>query len=264
LERRFVHQGVSADDNGNPSISLPFFSMTPGQTGEFIQPLSSPGTFTGDILVSSSLQLWGAEVNGAICLWRTAGFEFTSLFGFRYLDLQERLNFFGDSFDVTSGNGFFFNDRFSTHNQFSGGQLGARINWNLNRLAFDATGKLAMGTTHQVVDIHGSSSLSDNGGFFAQPSNIGRTTANRFGIIPTLELKLRYNIYSSWQLFFGYDFMYWNQVVRPGNQVDRNLNLTQSSVFGTGTLNGPATPVPLFNRTDFWAQGITFGLELRY
>jgi hypothetical protein len=64
--------------------------------------------------------------------------------------------------------------------------------------------------------------------------------------------------------FVGYDFLYWNQVVRPGNQVDRNINLSQSAVFGSGTLSGPATPAPLFGRSDFWAQGITFGLELRF
>jgi hypothetical protein len=65
-------------------------------------------------------------------------------------------------------------------------------------------------------------------------------------------------------VFAGYDFMYMNSVVRPGNQVDRNINLTQSSVLGYGAINGPAFPAQQFNRTDFWAQGATFGFEFRY
>ena len=31
-----------------------------------------------------------------------------------------------------------------------------------------------------------------------------------------------------------------------------------------GALVGPSQPSPLFNRTDFWAQGVTFGLEFRF
>ena len=64
--------------------------------------------------------------------------------------------------------------------------------------------------------------------------------------------------------FIGYDFMYWSQVVRPGSQVDRNINLSQSSVFGSGALMGPASPSAVINHTDFWAQGITLGLEFQF
>ena len=65
--------------------------------------------------------------------------------------------------------------------------------------------------------------------------------------------------------YVGYDFMYWNQVVRPGGQIDRNINLTQTgTIFSNGGPNGPAFPSPLLSRTDFWAQGITLGFEYRF
>jgi hypothetical protein len=99
---------------------------------------------------------------------------------------------------------------------------------------------------------------------FAQGTNTFHSTATQFAVIPSVELKLSYQIHPMCKLFIGYDFVYWNQVVRPGSQVDPRLNLTQSPVLGTGTLSGPQFPAPLFNRTDFWAQGMTFGLELRY
>ena len=164
------------------------------------------------------------------------------------------------------------NDHFGTRNQFYGGQVGAKLNLEAGGFSLDVTAKLAAGVTHQTVDIQGSSTQTGPGGvngtfpggFFTQPSNIGHYTANQFGIVPAVELKLRYFILPSFNVFAGYDFMYMNSVVRPGSQVDRNINLTQSAVLGGGGLNGPAFPTQQFNRTDFWAQGATFGLEFRY
>jgi hypothetical protein len=55
---------------------------------------------------------------------------------------------------------------------------------------------------------------------------------------------------------------YVSNVIRPANQIDPTANTTQ--LLGTPPLFGPARPMPLFNQTDFWAQGITFGLEFRW
>jgi hypothetical protein len=35
-------------------------------------------------------------------------------------------------------------------------------------------------------------------------------------------------------------------------------------VVSPGALVGVARPAPRFNLSDFWAQGVNFGLELRY
>jgi hypothetical protein len=268
LERRSNTQSVASDENGNPALGLSYASATPGERGEFIQSLSVPGAFAGNIRVSSNLELWGAEVNGAICLLRTGGLEFTSLAGFRYADLREHLNITGLSSDVGTGDFIALHDQFSTRNQFYGGQLGGRLSWSADHLSLDATAKVALGGTQQVVDIQGNSFVSSSGfvpgGFYAQPSNIGRFCASQFGVIPSLELRFNYQPFRMWRLFVGYDFMYWSQVVRPGNQLDRNINVTQSAVLGNGVLTGPASPEPLFNRSGFWAQGMTFGIEFRF
>ncbi len=198
---------------------------------------------------------------------RTANLEFTTLLGFRYVDLEENLNINGFSGDLNGPDYFIVNDHFATRNQFYGGQLGGHLRWSTNRLSLDVAGKIALGATHQSVDIQGytnSSGTVSPGGFYAQSSNSGHFTANQFGVIPSVEMKLSYRIWRNWRAFIGYDFMYWNQVVRPGNQIDRNINLSQSSVFGSGALSGPASPSPLFGRSDFWAQGMTFGLEFRF
>jgi hypothetical protein len=43
------------------------------------------------------------------------------------------------------------------------------------------------------------------------------------------------------------------------------VNVTQFPIqSGNGPLMGAARPAFNFNETDFWAQGLNFGLELRY
>jgi hypothetical protein len=280
LERRSSRFFAASDKLGNPSLAFPFFNQTPGAVGEDFLRISDPtarGQYAGNVLVAQSLQMWGAELNGILCLWRTPTTEFTFLAGFRYLDLQESLRIYNQTndFSVDPNTVTILNDRFGTRNQFYGGQIGARFGWQYNRLDLDVTGKLGLGSTHQVVEIQGSSTQSGPfaatpgtfpGGLYAQPSNIGRFTSNEFTVVPAVELKIGYQFTPRIRAFAGYDFLYWNQVVRPGNQIDRNINTTQSTVLGTtgGVLQGPASPTPLFNRTDFWAQGVNFGLEFRY
>ena len=60
--------------------------------------------------------------------------------------------------------------------------------------------------------------------------------------------------------FVGYDVLYWTRVARPGDQIDRILNPSQSPIFfGNGTLSGPAHPAPTQSRTDLFTKGFRPG-----
>ena len=57
------------------------------------------------------------------------------------------------------------------------------------------------------------------------------------------------------------------QVVRPGEQIDTNVNTRFRPPlpgFAAVTPTGPAVPAVLFRNTDYWAQGLNFGLQYRY
>ena len=95
------------------------------------------------------------------------------------------------------------------------------------------------------------------GGIFAQPTNIGTQTHNHFCYSPEINANLLYNINSNWRAMVGYSFIYWNQVVLAGNQIDRNVNLGQAT-------GGPQVPLPKFQRSDFWVQGISLGGDYRW
>jgi len=274
LQQRSSSYSASSNAFGSPTLAFPFTNQTPGAVGDTLMPIASPGAFAGTVQVASTLQLWGGEANGVLSLMRAGDFQVVALAGMRYVDLSESLSVGTVSSDILTAPNTTLtqNDLFSTRNQFYGGQIGSRITWQNNRFSVDLTGKLAAGVTHEAVDALGVSTQTGPGGvngtfpggFFAQPSNSGHFTGNQFSLIPSAQLKLSVLITSQLRAFIGYDFMYWTNVVRPGNQVDHNINLTQSAVLGAGSLMGPAYPAPLFNRSDFWAQGFNLGLELRF
>jgi Putative beta barrel porin-7 (BBP7) len=264
---------ASSDASGAPTLAFPFNNLTPGAVGDNLMPITAPGQFAGDVNISSTLQFWGTEANGVFVLMREKDFTFSALAGVRYIDLEEKLNISTNSSTVIAPSTLLSqSDQFNTRNQFYGAQLGARVNWQSGPFGADLTAKLALGDSHESVDIQGYSTQTGPGGingtfpggFFAQPSNMGHFNSNQFAIIPSVELKAYVMLTTQLRAFVGYDFLYWNQVVRPGNQIDHNINLSQSAVFGAGVLSGPASPSPVMSRSDFWAQGINFGLEFKF
>jgi hypothetical protein len=260
----------------DPALYVPINNTDPNFAGQNSVIIGDPSQqFRGTVTVSSSLQLWGAQLNGVFNCYRSCGTEFNLLVGGLYMNLQENLNIATSSQDLLVGTVNTTNDSFTTRNQFYGGQLGGRFSFQHERWFVDLTGTVGLGINHESVDIQGSSSQfgpggltpgSFPGGIFAQPSNIGHYTHNQFTVLPAGELKIGYQVTRWMGIYAGYDVLYWNQVVRPGNQIDHNVNTSQNTILngGTGTLVGASNPSPLFNRSDFWAQGVTFGIVFRY
>jgi hypothetical protein len=97
------------------------------------------------------------------------------------------------------------------------------------------------------------------GGLLAQTTNIGTYEQNTFSIMPELGVTLSYDITCRLRASVGYTFLYWNNVARPGDQIDRNLAQLPPEPPVPG--GGPAFA---FRTTDFWAQGMNFGLAYTF
>ncbi|HZZ79667.1 MAG TPA: BBP7 family outer membrane beta-barrel protein [Gemmataceae bacterium] len=265
-EKRSVHFGVSSDDTGNPALYLPAFNVLTGrEQGLIISDPTIP--LNGTVDIAAALQLWGAELNGIYTLARTERWNVETLLGFRYLDLLESI----DLQNQTSGFGLsaYLTDHFQTRNQFYGAQLGIRGNWTYNRWSAGLSGKIALGANHQISEIRGGNVLIGTpamlGGFLTQPSNIGRNSFTAFSAVPQFGANIGFNVTQRCTIFAGYDFLLWTYVARAGDQIDRVLNLSQSAQFGQGQLsNVIGRPEAVFHHSDFWAQGISFGLQYRY
>jgi hypothetical protein len=257
-------------------LARPFFEQNNGQ--EFSQISTRPDLATGSISVDSPSRFWGAELNWREKFCCGCNYRVDVLAGFRYLELDESLNITEDLLALPTvptfgGDTIIVSDRFGTRNQFYGGQVGVDGEYRLGSWFIDGRAKIALGDNHETLNIGGNQVITTpagvtsvfTGGLLALPSNIGHFNKDVFAVVPEVGLKVGYQFSDCLRFTVGYDLTYWSRVIRPGGQIDTVLDANQIPNFGA---NAPPVanprPVVLFRETDFWAQGISFGVELRY
>jgi hypothetical protein len=259
-----------------PTVARPVINaITGAETAELV---SAAGVVSGTIQVTEHSRLWGIEENFLCNLCCSCCSRVDFLAGFRYLQLDEGLAIREDllvnpSVPGIGGSTIGVVDQFDTHNRFYGGQIGARAQYWRGNTCFNVTGKVALGETHEVIGINGTTvftlpgaaPVAVPGGVLALPSNSGHFSRDEFAVVPEVGFNVGYMVTPRVCVYLGYTFLYWSDVVRPGDQIDRVVNLTQLPTnLGPGTLVGPARPAVLFKETDFWAQGINLGVEFRF
>jgi len=163
-------------------------------------------------------------------------------------------------------------DHFATHNQFWGGTVGAQGEVRFGNYFLNGVGKLGVGETHETTIIKGFTASSQDGvlrevpgGLAAMALNSGRHTEDQFAIVPQVDVNFGFFFSPSVRLWVGYSFLYWSNVIRPGDQAATPV--TPSLVPTSLQFNPSATPprsFPVLSRTDYFAQGITFGIAIRY
>ena len=102
------------------------------------------------------------------------------------------------------------------------------------------------------------------GGLFSGPSNQGVFERTRVSFIPEVNVKLGCEVGNSLRAWVGYDALYMQHVVRPGQQVSFTDIRTQLQVANTSTSFGVTQPVTILKDLDVWVQGLNFGVEVRY
>jgi hypothetical protein len=264
------------NSNQFPLLARPFFNLNLGREDAEIGTL--PGISTGSITATLASQLWGANADFRGNLCSGCNYRVDLLGGFRYLDLRESLQITEDlsvlpTSPILAGSHIIVNDRFATHNQFYGAEVGTVSEYHLGRWSAEVRARIGLGNTHQVVDINGFQTITSptgtvtafNGGLLALPTNIGRTSRDHFTVVPQVGLNVGYQITDHLRVFAGYDFLWWSNVLRPGDQIDRALDVTLIPNFRSNLLpTGQVRPAVPLKETSFWAQGVNLGLEFRY
>jgi hypothetical protein len=266
----------TATSNQFPRIARPFFS--PNINREIVETTTAPGISTGGIAILGSSDLWGAELN-ARHRCREGCSSYLDLFaGARYLNLSEQLNIIegivaGPQAPEPVGTRILVNDQFTTRDQFWGGQLGLRGERSWGRWFANIRGSVALGDTHQTLDIRGAQIIVRpgrppqffTGGLLAASTNIGRFSQDEFSIVPEIALNLGYAITPRWRIFAGYSGLFWSNVIRPGDQIDRVVDVTFVPNPPPGvTPSGQRRPTVLFQQSDLWVHGLNAGLEYRW
>jgi hypothetical protein len=268
---------------GNATVGRPIIDVAPGpfsgQPSQEFVALSNAGTpiLGGQLDITRRSTLWGAEFNLMRSLACCENGYLNLLIGYRHLGLEERLTISESLMTLTeltgipAGTMFAVQDRFATNNNFYGGQLGLAGEYRLGRWAFGFKGKIALGCTQEWAEITGSTTRTLSGGtpvtlpgglLALQGTNIGRYFRTEFGVVPEGQVLLGYQLCSWCRVNVGYNFLWWNSVIRPSGLIDPAVNGTY--VPFRGPASGVARPMPVFNSSDFWAQGLTLGVEFNW
>ena len=289
LERRSTSFGTSGPGSGTSVVGQSIISADSDTQASELVTFPNPLGFGGALFADTTTRLQGWDTNLGYEVFHKGGSQLVLLAGFRSLDLQESLTIttnFHDISGMPGGAGLTFlglpdvlnsnfvtQDRFQTSNQFYGGQVGARFTQELSIFSLSMQAKCAFGSSQEVVTINGFSSLQSPGvapitvpgGVLALPSNMGRYYRSQFAVVPEGTVSLGVQLATWCRASVGYNFLYWSEVARPGNQIDPVVNrfaVPTDQFYGVAT--GTGRPTFNFQGSDYWAQGITFGLEFRF
>jgi hypothetical protein len=284
LPERSVKFLASSDAAGNPTLARPVINSNTG--AETSSLIASPGAFSGRATIEATHDLWGTELNIVRGVCATDCLSADWVAGFRYLGLEESLSisqsstvlaggtsgFNGDI--VLAGSTITIGDVVQTRNEFYGGQVGAQAELCWHGLFVYGLAKVALGDMHETINLAGGSTrTSPNiagtqavpGGLLVLRSNTGITSRDVFAVMPEANVNFGYTIGKHFRLYAGYTFLWINDVMRPGDQLNRQVNPTEiptSLAFGPQV--GAPRPVLDAKHTDYWAQGWNFGLVVRY
>jgi hypothetical protein len=270
---------------------------------EPVGPDPKMGPVSGGIVIRSDSQLWGADANLLHAFCWARDYHLVGLAGLRYLQMDEHVGILtqriahGSSVVTFLGKPYGAGaseqteDEYHGRDNFLGGQLGLRGEYFCNHFFLAASGKVALGRTEEELNILGLSTLQPPpvvlsggtqgprrsphvrqvpaqtvpGGLYAPASDGGRLVNPDFGVVPELQLQAGVLLTPWLRATIGYDILYWSRVLRPGNQIDLAVNRQQvvtDPMFKAGSFSGFSRP--LTNPSEFWAQGLTLGIEVNF
>jgi hypothetical protein len=268
----FIHS------NGVPVIGREFVDPAIKDRFIFLQ-LSTPEGDSAFVDVKAPVEMYTFDAN----LRRQGPSVFSDrvdyLAGIRYLNLRDA---------ITIDSGFTAHDpatgaligsaasheSFRASNKFYGTQVGLDAHSHWGCLTLDLLGKVAMGWVHQEASISGFATtvLADGTTTFfpnesilyVQKTNVGSHSRDRFAVVPELLVKLGYQITPHVRACVGYDLLTVTSVERSGAAIDPAVNPSKTQFIQVRQPSDIVRPAFQFHGTDFWAQGITFGLTVTY
>jgi hypothetical protein len=270
-----------ADSGTFPVLARPFTSAN--QNIPFSQVLASPGLATGSASVDFENMVWGAELNLRRRLAGHSCSQYEFIAGFRYLHIGEELSIVESfartanspgSIGVPEAMSGTVTDEFRTENHFYGGTVGLARERRRGRFFTSLTGKISLGQVEQQVSINGAQTIhftngstgQFTGGLLAVPGNIGTYSQRKFAVVPEIGFNVGMQVTPRLRAFVGYNFLYINSILRPGQEIDSTIDVTRIPNFPVaGVAALPITrPTPQLKDTDFFVQGVSFGLQWRW
>ncbi len=264
----------SANQFAEPILARPFMNAR-NNNQEDSQLVAFPNVLDGRIDVASSSEIYSAELLARWTSHQGSRGQLDWLAGYRHfhfgesLNVRERLTSVEIGGLVPLGTQFDLSDRFSTGNDFHGGQLGLALEFWHDIFSWELSAKAALGNLRRQSRIRGETTTqlppldprTTQGALLALPTNIGTYSDNRFAVLPEFGINGTVLLTGRLSLVCGYSLILLNDVARTGNQIDRTVNTSQ---IGNKPLDGPARPAARLAGSDLWIQGLNIGLDYRW
>jgi hypothetical protein len=297
-ELRSAGAAVASDAVGTPALSRPFVNAITGLNDTLLVSGTSGATVaTGALAYTTAARLSGYAVGLVWNVRHDCDCDLNFTFGYRYLDLDESLAIDQSSHFLAGGPTYLpphpaaglgaltdvqITDRFRTRNQFHGVQFGLDAERTVGLFFAGIAPKVAFGTDRQTSDVDGSTTFAGTsgrtvtvpGGLYAVgipggPAGtegiFGQDVVSRFSVLAEVTGRFGVQLTSNVRLSAGYTFLYLNDVARPGLEIQPVINprvVPVSQAFGS--TSGPVAPRRAYDRTDYVAHGVLFGVEVRY
>ena len=261
----------SASNAGTPILARPFYDSQYNTQSAMLA--AHPDFLEGTLNCTLKSQFQAVEVLLRRNVVRREWSRLDFLVGWRLAQLDEsfRVDQFSEWTEtqgpIIDGTTKALTDLFDVSNQFNGAEFGFVYREQAGPWSLEALMKLSLGSTHSRVLINGSTtttvpnagSSSFTGDLLAQETNIGRYSRDHFAVMPEIGITLSYALTQRLKASFGYSFLYWSQVARTAEQID-----TYASQLPPEAPTGSHQPAFDFTMTDYWAQGMNFGLEYQF
>jgi hypothetical protein len=261
----------SADSDTTPVLARPFFDLQNNSQSALL--VAHPNFLQGSVAADMSLdlQVYDAFVRGVLVQREHDRLDL--LVGYRYGLMHDNFSI-SQSSRWTKAQGIIpagttksLFDAFDATNEFQGAEIGLAYEEHIGRWSLEVLMKLGVGNNRSRMAIDGQTlttvpnvgSATFVGGLLAQSTNIGQYEQNEFAILPEIGITAGYDLTNRLRATMGYTFLYWNKVARSTDQIDLNL-----SQLPPEEPAGERHPAFNFATSNFWAQGMNFGLEYRF
>ncbi len=251
------------DSLDNPVLAIPFFDFDLDANNALL--VAYPGLFTGDVDIDATSEVLGNDVYARFLLCRDCDSRLDFLTGYHFSRINDDLRI-NSSRTVTEVGGNIplgtvtdVFDEFDVRNEFHGVILGLQHEYDSCCWTWTALARMSLGSMRERVIIDGSTRIAvpdetptvTAGGLFTGDENIGEFSRSEFTAVTEVGLTLGYKWGPCTRLTVGYTFIYWNDVLRPGDQIDPSVGEDPA---------GNQHPRFRFNHGDYWVQGINLGL----
>lgn len=252
-------------------LGRPFFNTT--TAAQDARLIVEPGAVTGTLDITATTKFQSLEVlyRKTCCQACCASVDF--VVGYRFAELEDHLRI--DTMTrslagAAAGTEIDLFDQFDTRSTFHGAELGVILFRRTSLCwSWEAVAKVALGESEHRAAVAGQTTTRDNlgnvamssSGLLALDTNSGSFGWDDFATLSEFGVSVRRDMHCGLTASFGYSILYWSDAARAGDQIDTTINPTQ---IPPGVLVGQARPAFPSRTTDFWAQGLRFGLEYNF